>query len=45
MLGASAQQSLNILYKGSLGSSNVSIKVSRIIASDIIALSPINKGE
>jgi hypothetical protein len=45
MLSASAQQSLDILYKGSLGSSDASIKVSYIIASNITALSPVNKGE
>ena len=45
MFCANAQQGFDILRKGFLGSNNASIKVSRVFASDIIALSPINKGE
>jgi hypothetical protein len=45
VLSASAQQSLDILRKGSLGSSNASIKVSRVITNNITALSPVNKGK
>ena len=45
MLSAGAQGGLNIFCEGFLGGSNMGIKVSRIIASDIMALSPVNKGE
>jgi hypothetical protein len=45
VLSASAQRSLDILREGSLGSSDVSIKVSRVIASDTTALSPVNEGK
>ena len=45
MLCAGAQRGLNILREGSLGGSNASIKVSCFLASDIIALGPVNKGE
>jgi len=45
VLGTSAQRGLNILYKGFLGGSNAGVKVSCITASDIMALSPVNKGE
>ena len=45
MLYASAQRGLNILCKGSLGGSDTSIKVSRVLASDITALGLVNKGE
>ena len=45
MLYAGTQRGLNILCKGFLDGSNTSINISRIIASDIIALSPVYKGE
>jgi hypothetical protein len=45
VLGAGAQQGLNILREGFLDSSNASINISRIITSDTIALSPVYKGK
>ena len=45
MLCASAQRGLNILRKGFLDGSNASIDISRVIASDTTALSPVHKGE
>ena len=45
MLGAGTQRGLNILRKGFLDGSNASINISRIIASNITALSPVYKGE
>ena len=45
MLCAGAQRGLNILCKGFLDGSNASINISRIIASDTTALSPVYKGE
>jgi hypothetical protein len=45
MLSAGAQRGLNILRKGFLGSGNASVNISRVLASDTTALSPINKGE
>ena len=45
MLGAGAQRGLNILREGFLGGGNASINISRVLASDITALSPVNKGE
>jgi hypothetical protein len=45
VLGASAQRGLDILRKGSLGGSDASIEVSRVLASDTTALSPVNEGE
>ena len=45
MLCASAQRGLNILREGFLDGSNASIDISRVIASDTTALSPVHKGE
>ena len=45
VLGASAQRGLNILREGFLDGSDASIDISRVIASDITALSPVYKGE
>ena len=45
MLSASAQRGLNILRKGFLDGSNTSINISRVIASNTIALSLVYKGE
>ena len=45
MLYASTQRGLNILCKGFLDGSNVSINISRFIASNIIVLSLVYKGE
>ena len=39
------QRGLNILREGFLDGSNASINISCVIASDIIALSPVYKGE
>jgi hypothetical protein len=45
MFYASAQQGFDILREGLLGSSDASIEVRRVFASNTTALSPINKGE
>jgi hypothetical protein len=45
VLSPSAQQGLNILRKGFLDGSDASIDISRVIASNTTALSPVYKGE
>ena len=45
MFGVGVQQSLNILCKGFLGNGDTSINISRVLASDMTALSPVNEGK
>ena len=45
MLGAGAQRGLDILREGFLDGSDASIDISRVIASNTTALSPVYKGE
>lgn len=45
MLCAKAQRGFDILREGLLGGNDASIDISRVIASDTTALSPVNEGE
>jgi hypothetical protein len=45
VLCAGAQRGLDILREGFLGSGDASIDISRVLASDTTALSPVNEGE